>query len=226
MKTYCLRTRLFTGPGLVFTVYCEATRMLCAHFNNINMSIFSHPFLLMAQIIPKMCPLITTKMPSIRAHYMPLRRIPRQVTSLVYQRATRADLLYCIDVHIFYSSYGILHTKQFYRGNIKCIHYNFVAYNIPCNIQLRILVELACFCFVLQFVLVSLLFGFVLVIPLKLAITQLCIDDDDNYYFILRNNVQFYHFNSDLLVNFTLLSCVFSVCYLFVTLDLFISVIS
>ena len=71
------------------------------------------------------------------------------------------------------------------------------------------------FCFVLGFVLVSLFFFvFVLVIALKLVITLLCNCAYYYYYYyccVLQNSVQFSHSNSDLVVNFTVLSCVFSV---------------
>jgi len=78
------------------------------------------------------------------------------------------------------------------------------------------------FCFVLGFVLVSLLFVFELVIASKLAIALLC--NCAYYYCVLQNSVSFSHSNSDLVVNFTVLSCVFSVVCLFVKLDLCITV--
>jgi len=95
-------------------------------------------------------------------------------------------------------------------------------------------VELTCvvsmlliFCFVLGSFLVSLLCIFVLVIALKLAITLLCNCDYYYYYYyycVLRNSVQFSLSSSDLVVNFTVLSWVFSVLCLFVTLGLCITV--
>jgi len=59
MKIYCLRKRFVTGWGFVFTAYSEITHMMYAHFNAINISVFSHPVLPKAQQIPKVNLLIT-----------------------------------------------------------------------------------------------------------------------------------------------------------------------